>query len=299
VIEEEEEQDEDEEEEEEDDDDSPQMKKTAKKVVKKSKKKKRSDDDEEESPRKKKKKRKAKGSDDEEDEDEDYDEEDGGGSDDEDDEDEEEDDDEDEEEEEEEESEEEDEYTQKEHAYVVQDKPEEKTLKQAQKIMDQYETVWLNAKVLFVNFLAEDPQYLLKKLINIAELVSENLKMLIISLPQDVGIDTYSLYARRLCEMFTMNGGELNILFIKGDDKQEFINRVFKREKKKLTQLSEVKLSLSLNEGTLLYSWGNATKGKLGLSSDLSVLKAHPQFFSECKSIQAQYDPDQQEEEEV
>ncbi|TNV72439.1 hypothetical protein FGO68_gene129 [Halteria grandinella] len=95
-----------------------------------------------------------------------------------------------------------------------------------------------------------------------------------------------------------MNGGELQILFIKHDDKQEFINRVFKREKKKFTQLSEVKLSLSLSEGTLVYAWGNATKGKLGLSNDLSLLKGHPQFFSECKSIQAQYDPDQQETEE-
>ena len=83
--------------------------------------------------------------------------------------------------------------------------------------MDQYETVWLNAKVLFVNFLAEDPQYLFKKLINIAEFISENLKVLIISLPQDLTtqIDTYSFYARRLCQMFSMNGGELNILFVK------------------------------------------------------------------------------------
>lgn len=65
-------------------------------------------------------------------------------------------------------------------------------------------------------------------------------------------------------------------MFIKHDDKQEFINRVFKREKKKFTQLSEVKLSLSLSEGTLVYAWGNATKGKLGLSNDLSLLKGHP-----------------------
>lgn len=77
--------------------------------------------------------------------------------------------------------------------------------------MDQYETVWLNAKVLFVNFLAEDPQYMLKKLINLTEIIWENLKVLIISLPPDVGqqIDTYTLYARRLCEMINMNGGEL------------------------------------------------------------------------------------------
>lgn len=160
-------------------------------------------------------------------------------------------------------------------------------MKQAQKIMDQYETVWLNAKVLFVNFLAEDPQYLLKKLINIAEFISENLKVLIISLPPELGqqVDTYTLYARRLCEMFSMNGGELNVLFVRHEDRMDFLARVFKREKKKYTQQSEVKLTLTLSEGTLIYSWGNATKGKLGLSNDLSLLKGHPQFYSQCKSI--------------
>ena len=43
----------------------------------------------------------------------------------------------------------------------------------------------LNAKVLFANYLAEDCTYLFKKLIGMAELIFENLKVLIINMPAD------------------------------------------------------------------------------------------------------------------
>jgi hypothetical protein len=61
--------------------------------------------------------------------------------------------------------------------------------------MDQYETVWLNAKVLFVNFLVEDCNLLLKKLIGVAELIWENIKYLIIPMPADASVDNYTFYA--------------------------------------------------------------------------------------------------------
>jgi hypothetical protein len=47
----------------------------------------------------------------------------------------------------------------------------------------------------------------------------------------------------------------------------------------------------------MVYTWGNSTKGKLGISNSLSSLKAHPQFFSEAKSIQAQFDLDEDDQE--
>jgi hypothetical protein len=50
------------------------------------------------------------------------------------------------------------------------------------------------------------------------------------------------------------------------EDKVDLISRAFTRERKTFTKLCEVKVSLSLSEGTLLYSWGSANRGKLGLS---------------------------------
>ena len=118
-----------------------------------------------------------------------------------------------------------------------------------------------------MNFLAEDSSYLLKKLLGIAELIQENLKVLVINLPAEPSsvVDTYTYYARKLCDVFARNGGELSVFFIKLEDKHDLVNRIFKRDKKHYTQQSEVKLSLSLSEGTLLYAWGSANKGKLGL----------------------------------
>ena len=55
-------------------------------------------------------------------------------------------------------------------------------------------------------------------------------------------------------------------MFIKYEDKLDLINKVFKRDPKKFTQLTPVKLKMSISEGTLLYGWGNATLGKLGLT---------------------------------
>lgn len=75
------------------------------------------------------------------------------------------------------------------------------------------------------------------------------------------------------------------MLFIRAEDKQDLISRVFKREKKKMTSLTEVKLNLELLPGTLLYAWGAANKGKLGLSQSFTQLKQLPGFYSECKSI--------------
>ena len=161
------------------------------------------------------------------------------------------------------ETEEEDEYIKAEKAYSIQTDPEDMTQKKFMK-MSLHETL-TTARVVFVNYLAEDCQYLLKKLMQLAELIFETMKVLIISMPAEATcFDTY--YARRLCQLFNSFGGDLQIFFIKNDDKQDFINRVFKREKKKFTQVSAAKLTLSLSEGTMVYTWGGATKGKLGLS---------------------------------
>ncbi len=90
-----------------------------------------------------------------------------------------------------------------------------------------------NSKVLVANFVAEDCNYILKKLISIVDLLSETLTILVIPLPKGAtNLDTY--YARTLCKLFHHRGRELNIFFIKQESKEDLITKVFKREKKSL-----------------------------------------------------------------
>lgn len=128
---------------------------------------------------------------------------------------------------------------------------------------------------------------MLKKLLGLVEVFWESLQLLVISIPAEATcLDTY--FARKLCEQVAIFGGDLHILFVRQEDKQELLSRVFKRDRKKITELTKVKINLSLSPGTLVYGWGAANKGKLGLSDSLSTLKRMPAFHSECKTICAQ-----------
>jgi|LauGreDrversion4_2_1035121.scaffolds.fasta_scaffold376298_1 hypothetical protein len=147
----------------------------------------------------------------------------------------------------------------------MQTEPDEITLKRLEKL--NMPTHLLNSKVLFVNYLVDDCTYMLKKLVGLAEGITENLKLLIIPLPAEPQsvVDTYTYYARKLCEIFSLNGSQLSVLFVRNEDKQELISRVFKRDKKHFIQQSDAKVSLNLSEGTMLYAWGSAMKGQIGL----------------------------------
>lgn len=134
------------------------------------------------------------------------------------------------------------------------------------------------------NFVAEDCNYILKKLISIVDLLSETLTILVLPLPKGAtNLDTY--YARTLCKLFHHRGRELNIFFIKSESKQELITKVFKREKKILKSITSVQVSLDFSEGTLLYAWGSSRRGKLGLGQSLAELRGNSQFVTECRSI--------------
>ena len=94
---------------------------------------------------------------------------------------------------------------------------------------------------------------------------------MIINMPQDATyIDTY--YAKLLCKISYLNGGELQVFFIRNEDKVELLNKVYKREPKRLTPLTLVKIRLHYSARTLLYSWGCADYGKLGISNKLKDL---------------------------
>ena len=104
------------------------------------------------------------------------------------------------EEEESEESEEEDEYVRKERTYQVKATPDEYKITNYRKKIELPEYLQ-SSKILVANYLAEDCNYLLKKLISVIDLLSESLKILILPLPKDAtNLDTY--YARLLCKLF-------------------------------------------------------------------------------------------------
>ncbi len=60
-------------------------------------------------------------------------------------------------------------------------------------------------------------------------------------------------------------------------------------------------MSMSFSDASLIYSWGSARKGKLGLSNSYGELKTFSNFYTECLSLCAQQDymdednPDQME----
>lgn len=133
-------------------------------------------------------------------------------------------------EEESEETEEEDEYVMKERTYQVKSVPDEYSFRNFKKKVSipDYLT---NSKVLVANFVAEDCNYILKKLISIVDLLSDSLTILVLPLPKGAtNLDTF--YARTLCKLFHHRGRELNIFFIKLENQQDLITKVFKREKK-------------------------------------------------------------------
>jgi hypothetical protein len=122
------------------------------------------------------------------------------------------------------------------------------------------------SKLLFTNYMAADYQYTLKKLLTIVDRIYENLKYLIISVPPEAhSVDTY--YALLLCQEFELRGGSLQIFFINDDKKQALINSVFARDKKHFKMIpSAVTVSFTLSDASLIYTWGSARKGKLGLN---------------------------------
>lgn len=135
-------------------------------------------------------------------------------------------------------------------------------MKQLNKL--ECKNILTSAKVIFVNFLAEDYKAFLRKLVSLTDLYNNTLRAVIINMPPDCQvIDPY--FAKLLCHLCFQKGGELQVFFIRADDKYELLSKVFKRDAKTYTQLTKVKLTTSLIEGTLVYIWGSAHNGKLGL----------------------------------
>lgn len=140
-----------------------------------------------------------------------------------------------------------------------------------------------------MDFMAADYQYTLKKLLSIVDVIYETIKFLVIAVPPGApSVDPY--YARQLCQEFELRGGSLQILFINDDKKQDLTGKAFIRDKKHYIQNLQVSMSISVSDASLIYSWGSARKGKLGLSDSYSDLKTYSGFFTECLNLCAQQD---------
>lgn len=49
-------------------------------------------------------------------------------------------------------------------------------------------------------------------------------------------------------------------------------------------------MSMAISDATLIYSWGSARKGKLGLSESYGELKSFSYFYTDCLNLCAQQD---------
>ena len=93
------------------------------------------------------------------------------------------------------------------------------------------------------------------------------MKTLILPLPKGASyVDQF--FAKRIQRIISTVGGEssLMILFITHESHRQLVKNFYKVGKTKVMPLnSVVNMTASLSEGTLLYSWGSAAFGKLGI----------------------------------
>jgi alpha-tubulin suppressor-like RCC1 family protein len=79
-------------------------------------------------------------------------------------------------------------------------------------------------------------------------------------------------------------------MLIRNEDKINLVSRIFKGKGRRHQLIQGLTLSASLAPDTLLYSWGSAKNGKLGISnnyfSDLIDGENHTQFYKGAEDDQ-------------
>lgn len=108
--------------------------------------------------------------------------------------------------------------------------------------------------------------HILKKLISLVSVMPSRLQLLLITMPPGCTYVDTSLaeYFQRV--MWAKHEQETMVLFIKYEDKQEILNRAgYTGIDSKYLNGLRVK-GLSMQPDSLLYSWGSAANGKLGIS---------------------------------
>lgn len=121
--------------------------------------------------------------------------------------------------------------------------------------------------VFIVNYHYENNyNHILTKLISLVSQMPNRLELLIVTLPPDATFVDSSLAEMFMRVMWTKHGQATQVLFIKYQDKLDILNQAGYTgcDSKYLNGL-RVK-SLALEPDSLLYSWGSAANGKLGIS---------------------------------
>lgn len=133
------------------------------------------------------------------------------------------------------------------------------------------------ANVFLVNYVADDYRFFLKKFLSIISIVPKTLKALIVPLPKGAThVDQF--YAKRIQRIIAgMPEHSLMVLFITHESHKQLIKNFYRVLPNKVVPVAtRVTMTASLSEGTLLYAWGSATHGKLGIGVSTEA---------ECESV--------------
>lgn len=121
-------------------------------------------------------------------------------------------------------------------------------------------------QALLVNHVAEDYRFLLKKIMALISIIPSTCKCLIVPLPKGAKhIDQF--FAKRIQRiMSSSSDGFFMILFISYESHRELVSNFYRISKNQVVAINTVvNMTAGFSEGTLMYSWGSAAFGKLGL----------------------------------
>ena len=131
------------------------------------------------------------------------------------------------------------------------------------------------AKVIFLNYQYESSyNHIISKFISLIQVMPSGCKAIIISLPESATFIDSQLAEHLQRLMFfkhgnAAEGGQCLVLFIRQQDKQMIINQIFEGKGAEHHLLPGFRLSgMEMEPDSLIYSWGNAKDGKLGISEN-------------------------------
>lgn len=122
------------------------------------------------------------------------------------------------------------------------------------------------ANALLVNFIADDYRYLLRKMMGLVSIINPTTKLLIVPLPKNA---TYldQFFAKRIQHMMaSLPELCMQVVFITHESHRQLIRNFYRVGKNSVKAVnSNVNVYANFSESTLLYSWGSAAFGKLGI----------------------------------
>lgn len=128
------------------------------------------------------------------------------------------------------------------------------------------------AQVLFVNYQYEQNyHHILTKLVSLISILPPALVLLVVTLPPNATyVDTtLAEHLQRMMPAKHGDGANTLVLFIKHSDKNHLVENIFAGKGADYKELPGLRVrSLELAEDALVYAWGNAANGKLGVADN-------------------------------